>query len=253
MAEPTASFYPNLCLVLKVKVLGYPEVHATTDQGCANHEIRHFIDRAYLHSLNPQGRVLLEDYLVTPTPPCSKLFGTRMESSVVGMLKGRLEVSLFVETNATFRGDGFVERHERGWIDLKLQNVLVVEDLPVPLHLSLKAAKLFYCGEMNSIKQVDFPSEYHGHAYWQPSNVLHLGSAASFSVEKMEELQEELVASATGKSTKVLPRCATCGKPEARILCQKCRANFYCDQTCQKRGKYCQTINKEKRLLTFPP
>lgn len=109
-------------------------MYASQDLGCANYEIRHFVSGAYLASI-PGGQAYL-DNILDPTPPCISLWGTKSdrEEIVVGMLKKRLPVTVWVGP----RG---------GWMSLKLQNVLVIDELPVPLHISLKALELYPEGE----------------------------------------------------------------------------------------------------------
>ena len=78
-----ASFYPSRISVLTVRVLG-KRTAASHDAGTANHEVRHFIDHAFLLEL-PGGAEML-DRLMQPSPPCSIVSGTGAHTPVIGML-----------------------------------------------------------------------------------------------------------------------------------------------------------------------
>lgn len=251
--DPPAHWYPNLTATLMVKVLGHPKVGATTDQGCASHETRHFIDYNYLRSLQPEGPALLES-LVTPTPPCQKLTGTIKDGGeeVVGMLKERLRVSLYLEAAAVYDPNYFNdrerssederERYPKGWLDLKLQNVLVIRDLPVPFHLSLKRAKMWVSlPHSTRINPRCFPEAFRSHIYWQPSaeRPLSVGSVAFLGEERAVQLRQDIQSAATGRETKAYPPCKNCGGKNRKLLCcSVCKRAWYCSKKCQTQGVY---------------
>ena len=119
-----ASFYPNLGSLIEVKVNGAePSVFSTNDYMTANDEVRHYIDEHYLHAFVPGGKEL---QVVDPNPPCTKLGMARNPGGevVLGMLEKRLAVACFNPKNST-------------WLQVKLRNVLVVRNMPVPIHISL--------------------------------------------------------------------------------------------------------------------
>jgi hypothetical protein len=86
------------------------------------------------------------------------LWGTHKEQgeAVDGMLKNRLSVSVYAWPS-------------QRWIQLKLHNVLVIDELPVPFHLSLSALKLWPHAEVQNgtrFTRTAFTESYHGHPYW---------------------------------------------------------------------------------------
>lgn len=211
-----ASFYPSLMFALKVRVMDAEETYASQDLGAANYEVRHFIDKTYLSSING-GQQCLEN-MVDPTPPCIGLWGTKGETNetIVGMLKHRLNVTVYMGP-------------ENGWQLTKLQNVLVVDKLPVPLHVSLKALKLYPDGEVQSamnFKKDTFPVEFHLHSYWN-SNQICFGSIgnATASIKHLS----------TGRPNKVKigGACSQCGK-KAHLKCARCKSVSYCSKECQR-------------------
>ena len=120
-----AFWYPNLTGTIKVQVnteVSEKDAVATHDHGAACHEMRHFIDLSFLMSL-PTGQDLL-DSLVPPNPYCTRLTGTDKPDGEVVL--GMLPTKLVVE-------------HKDSDLVFSLCNVLVVDDLPVPLHISFKA------------------------------------------------------------------------------------------------------------------
>ena len=68
-------------------------------------------------------------------------------------------------------------------VEVQLNNVLVVQDLPVPLHISAKAEPdmlatgAFNSGTDNMEKMIkeSFPKRYRDHPYWIPNGVIYLG------------------------------------------------------------------------------
>jgi len=115
-----AFYYPSKIAVLRVKVQGH-ETTASQDQAANCHEMRHFIDRAFAETLG-----YATARLAPPQPPCAKLTGVRTQGQrVVGMLPEPLAVTY--ESNSGFA------------LDIRLDRVLVVDDMPVPLHVSEKA------------------------------------------------------------------------------------------------------------------
>ena len=126
-----AMYYPNLMFAPLVRVLGAEPVYASHDLLAASSEVRHFIDREYLDSV-VRNQDEFVPKLVEPSPFCDKVWGMRDDKNirVVGMMKHRLYVTIYMG-------------EERGWLQVKLQNVLVIDPLPVPLHISLKSLELY--------------------------------------------------------------------------------------------------------------
>jgi MYND finger len=220
-----ASFYPHLGFAIKVRILDAEEVHASQDFMTANFEIRHFVDRNYLASIVPAGRDLLQAGLVDPAPPCSFLWGTYKEQDevVVGMLKKRLSVSI----NAG---------HSQGWVQVKLQNVLVVDELPVPFHISLKALKLYPDREVQNgtrLTKNAFPESYHRHPYWNRGDrrVTNVGNP-----DLEGRLAQNIIQNATGRPNEVKRgvACGNCGKLDCHLQCSACLKVSYCSKACQR-------------------
>jgi hypothetical protein len=121
-----AVFYPNRMGLQKVKVRG-TSLLASNDNGTACHEIRHFINMSAVLSLDG-GQDLL-DSMVACTPAITRITGNNMnDQRVLGTLKEPLHVQCKFKKGP----------HKGLQIALILQNVVVVDKLPVPLHISTK-------------------------------------------------------------------------------------------------------------------
>ena len=157
-------FYPNLMWHLRVVVDGHRMIAATCDEGAGPpYDRRHFVDAAFLASL-PGGNT---DMLTLhnsgfPAPIVGKGFeGVR----AIGVLQRSFKVVI----------GGSEESFE-----VDLAGVLVVEGLPVPLHVSTVKLR---CGlprgtwhSMQPLTPTAFPQRYHGHPYWSTSsNFVMLG------------------------------------------------------------------------------
>lgn len=176
-----AHFYPNLCGVTQHVKVGGRTTCASHDHATVSHERRHFIDRDFLASLEGGQTLFLQ--LAAPQPPCQGLAGTRTEAPlhVFGMLAHPLPVS--VQAGGPGRQLNYrpSSPDENSTIDIQLTNVLVVDRLPVPLHISWrcllehwprdKDGVGFYYGPGEPMLSKDrFPSSYHRHPYWRDFN-----------------------------------------------------------------------------------
>lgn len=229
--ENIASYYPSLMFAPLVRVLDADPVHATQDLGAANFERRHFIDREYLASVEDS----LDDeedkflnYLIEPTPSCSKLWGTKNQTdeTVVGMLDRRLTVTIYTG-------------QKEGWVQVKLQDVLVVDSLPVPIHISLTALELYpesSVQSLNNFKATSFPEKFRRHPYWSNSDVHTMGSFGHMSVEDSNKLTENILHNATGRPNRIKKgrACANCGLAYCTMTCSRCHRESYCNQQCQR-------------------
>ena len=173
-----ATFYPSLSGIVWVKVGGCL-VAASHDLGTACVEKRSFIDLAFVASL-PDGEQLLAS-LVQPVPACTSLDGTKTSGEVVlGMLPDKLNISVVMSGKET-------------GLMLALDRALVVDKLPVPLHISVKCVHTskmskretdiynmaFACTghDWDSKFSVqNFPTSYQDHAYWKNDGILYLGA-----------------------------------------------------------------------------
>lgn len=160
--------------VVSLKALGVP-VACSHDLGASHHDRRHFIDKDFLLSL-PNGAHLLEAARATkPSPPCravvcladadvheigsdvSRLAEQLIDARgldaphpttgaslrVLGMLPAPLPVTLRVRPGALAgspRSDAGDAHASSRKITARLADVVVVDNLPVPAHVSLRRA-----------------------------------------------------------------------------------------------------------------
>lgn len=188
--------------------------------------------------------------MVEPTPSCSGINGTKSDADhVVGMIKKRLRVSLLV-------GD------RTGWVQYRLQNVLVVDRLPVPIHISWNALDRLMPDRIDSwdegllmlqpsLRSTIFPPRFRSHPYWSRGNEVYIGSIASEGLERTLQLTQEVEESATGRPSQLRRgrACATCGTASSDLrVCGRCRAEYYCSTECQRQRwaihrNTCQRVN----------
>jgi hypothetical protein len=85
------------------------------------------------------------------------LTGTRKEPSerILGMLPS-LKVSIHISEDTD----------DSKWSVHTLSNVLVVDALPVPLHVSLKTIRVFPEDQSGMLEATSFPPQYQSHPYW---------------------------------------------------------------------------------------
>jgi hypothetical protein len=147
-----AFFYPSQMCTVQVQVMGADTVCASQDLGTACAENRHFVDHEYLKSIMGE-EVVKNSLVVTAT---SLLTGTRKEPGerVLGMLPS-LKVYIHV-------GEGT----DNIWSVHTLSNVLVVDSLPVPLHVSLKTIEVYPKNQRGGLKATSFPPQHQTHPYW---------------------------------------------------------------------------------------
>jgi hypothetical protein len=152
MSDDQAFFYPSQTCTIYVQVLGADTVCASQDLGTACAENRHFVDLEYLKSI--MGEEELKKNLV-PTAT-SLLTGTRKEPGerVLGMLPS-LKVYIRVGKDT-----------DNIWSVHSLSDVLVVDSLPVPLHISLKTIEVYPGNQSGGLKATYFPPQYQTHPYW---------------------------------------------------------------------------------------
>jgi hypothetical protein len=161
-----AFYYPSLTSSIKVQVLGADTVNASQDLGAACSEDRHFVDYEYLKSI--MGEYDLKKSLVAT--PCTLLTGTRKEPGerVLGMVPW-LKVYIHI-------GEGT----DNNWAVHTLSNVLVVDALPVPLHVSLKTIEVYPKNQRLAMKATSFPPQYRSHPYWDEElrkRIIYVGLA----------------------------------------------------------------------------
>lgn len=248
----TAAFHPNACRVLRLKLFRKHAVTASHDLGTYNYECRHFIDKTFLLSL-PDGEKLLAS-AVAPFPACHELVccGNDRPSPipVLGMLPAPLPASMLVRTTyATSSAAGAVNARKRK-LSVDLARVLVVDALPVPLHVSAKtlmeaceddvaASDLCCCcaavapgavdedgardgggcGQGGAFCAEAFPRRFRSHEYWSGERGGgggggggSRGAFCAFSREEIIRVENALMAHARGAGDRVyVARCAWCG------------------------------------------
>eukprot|EP00392_Amoebophrya_sp_AT5.2_P011131 g11206.t1 len=190
---PFAFYYPNQCAAREVKVctpLGpFPVIHVSNDAGTVCHENRHFIDyKFYLDTFGDGVAASHINPLVPPQPPCSELQGTKRRNGNAERVVGMLRDPVVVYAHGGSRGD------QKFKYKMTLKKVLVVDRLPVPLHISAKAvlseidsgkdenqgtnSEMFNCfaNETKRFEAKWFSSEYKKHPYWGGSGIIQIGS-----------------------------------------------------------------------------
>ena len=120
-----AFYYPNICMLWKVRLADGPKVLATTDAMAMTHDRRHLIDCRLVRSLSNGAELM--DGLLPADPACARLITAKSNDRVLGMLAQPLvfTAKLPITTNGEKRLSRVV-----------LDKVLVIEYLPVPLHVS---------------------------------------------------------------------------------------------------------------------
>jgi hypothetical protein len=164
MSDEPAFFYPNQLCTVQVQVMGADTVCASQDLGTACAENRHFVDYEYLKSI--MGEEELKNNLVATATLL--LTGTRKEPGerVLGILP-----CLKVYINI---GDDTANI----WSVHTLSNVLVVDSLPVPIHISLKTINVYPKNQSGGLKATSFPPQHQSHPYWDEElrkTILYVG------------------------------------------------------------------------------
>ena len=191
-----ATYYPSLMNCIPVGIYGVT-ANASHDFMANCHENRHFLDVALWKELKEKNPHLGE--AIAPHPPCKRLQGTRVEGGnvVIGMLKNHVKVTLLKAKKDT---EGRKIQRGQG-VEIMLKNVLLVHNLPVPLHISTKADRSILntsAFDYNPKKHVpraamnedNFPERYRDHSYWvkrQGNPIVNI-----MNPDEMEELSEGL-------------------------------------------------------------
>jgi hypothetical protein len=235
-APPTAAFYPNGSSYGLVAI-GAKRTAFTHDVGAACYEMRHFIDRAFLESLpsRPQATRYGWDAIdVRSLSPClPTIRGPIVFCSDDTLPVGMLEEPLHLTVIAGGAVEGlnlplgtFESTFEA--VDIKLANVVVVNNLPVPLHISVgqfmnHQETLVKCGagaqpalgafiqrhcifcSAMFLKKELFAQRYHRNDFWDPS-AARLGMTDNMAQQR-DALKECLIA--CGKRNEILRGWAT--------------------------------------------
>jgi hypothetical protein len=130
------------------------------------------------------------------------------------MLSKRLKVSCYFVQGAR----GSQQDYASGWVQLKLQNVLVIDELPVPVHISLKGLELYPVDQtFNHMRAKSFPPRFHSHIYWNKSNLINVGTLSS-------TMTRTIMDASTGHPNRIKEGkvCASCGNLSAKFHCSNC-------------------------------
>jgi hypothetical protein len=104
-----------------------------------------------------------------------------------------------------------------GWIEFKLQNVSLVEDLPLPFHLSMKALNTLCNCSGPAWDSSFFPTSHACHPLcWNTGNKICVSTVASHGRLVTREFSNDLTEGAAGKPNKAIgpDAGAKCGKVE---------------------------------------
>lgn len=248
-----AFYYPSRADVMQdVRTRGRV-TNASHDLGTASHEMRHFIDRDFLSSLEGGDQLFLE--LAAPLPPCQGLTGAKTDAPlhVFGMLSQPLPVRVrAARQEQEMLEDGRRTRIAKGDsfpVDLQLTNVLVVDRLPVPLHIS--KTSLLRCwpeGEHSGdlfttrfdgvrLDKEAFPPSYHHHPYWCSPDVHILSTCASLPRQEFNAASATIAAQQTSDAAhrRCCECCGAAADSSKQVLrCSRCMVVRYCDKACQK-------------------
>ena len=218
-----AIYYPNRLGIHEVKVLG-KRILATNDFGTACYEQRSFIDMDTLMSLEGGSELVVQ--CIDPHPPCTTItgHGDWREQRIVGMLSESLRVKWVAPTSGAT-------------IILMLPHVLIIDKLPVPLHIGLKAFEGTsvsnndaYWDMVNSsmnraiaMVMESFPPSFHSHPFWFVDlNVHFLG------ITQQRERTTELLSGQLPPPSLNVRQCVVCQSRARTFVCSRCRAVSYC-------------------------
>ena len=180
-ADAPIPFVPSLDSALALKVLSSRgsafsiKTSATHDRGRRGQ--RHFIDASFLARL-PDGRSMRERL----GPTCLKVSTLGEELPVLGILSDPLPLSIKSVSDDVECPDA-----QRYQLRVELRGVYVVQGLPVPLHVSVKALSKTLdtrdgveslwsaCGlDTKCLAKEHFSSVYQRHAFWLCANLAKL-------------------------------------------------------------------------------
>ena len=185
---PNAFFYPSVMNCIPVDINGI-QVNASHDAGAVCHENRHFLDISLWEELKEKNPQLGET--VSPHPPCGTIEGTRVQGLRANkMLSHPIRVILTGASKDT-KGEDIVDGKGA---QIQLRNVLLVQNLPVPLHISAKADRsvantgVFNSDQGTKFKKECFPGRYWNHPYWTPNGIWYLGTTGSPKAKKLTEI-----------------------------------------------------------------
>lgn len=130
---------------------------------------------------------------------------------------------------------------------LVLEQVLVIDRLPVPIHVSIKRLRsMTETPEqqqiIDSLNQGDLefasnsvPESYRNHPYWLESSTIFIGSfgknAAAIDASRWDHLES---ASAGSKDQISVIKCAVCDITTGLMKCGACKNIYYCGKVHQK-------------------
>jgi len=236
-------YYPSRMCLMKVMILG-EKILSSNDEGAASHEIRHFIDLSTLIKL--QGELKLSESLIPCYPVCRSMGGKGMnDQRVLGMLNISLSATVSLPN-----GDK---------LQIELDNVVVVDRLPVPLHISFKMLRRKVNAQANFGKVITamygalgelfgndngshknklffkFDSsqvpDFKDHPFWaNDDDTIFLGYH-----DKMAECADKLESKTEhSRDTVRIPKCAVCNTTIKLKICMRCHKTYYCSVDHQR-------------------
>ena len=192
MRAGVAVFYPSLMGMINVHMPNVV-VQATTDFGTACSELRHFIDATTLSELN--GGASLMTSVVAPQPSVTKMMARGGGGQkILGMLSQPLLAQYTISDGRR--------------VAMKLEEVLVIDNFPVPLHISMKRfvvgdkkrehgalhfmlnnlPGMIYCSAELPFKASSLPERFHQLPYWTGNSVFIGESDDAASEENIYDL-----------------------------------------------------------------
>lgn len=218
--ETVALYDPNLLQLLNVKVLGLV-IAASHDKGSTCSERRHMIDLYCLKMLEGGDKLLAA--MVPAAPACTVMAGRGMEGQrVLGMLNCPLKARC--------------DRESR-FVHVILDDVLVVDRLPVPLHISIQQLEADFTPGLKTLtsynstedadnfrlKRENVPEHYHSHPFYDIEGPRK---------ETAVKVGGSDVAAVVVPGSLLTCGLASCGvkadKDQKLMVCSRCRRIAYC-------------------------
>ena len=224
-------YNPNRMRFIPVRIL-QQNVLASHDLDAVCHETRHFIDSATLQLF--EGGAELFSSIVECIPKCMGMLGLGMnDQTVLGMLPNPLRVTYQVTSSDAAQGKN---------VELTLKNVVVVNRLPVAIHISVKKMTkdelgLFMNDIFNSrephhkFNATNLPEQYRDHPFWAVDGSIFIGISNNMA-ESPGILQSQ---TAYSKDKVNLVTCFVCKQDSGKLLrCSRCLKISYCGKEHQK-------------------
>ena len=229
----TILYDPNLDQILNVKVLGLV-IAASHDKGSAGGDQRHMIDLYCLKMLD-SGEQLLNS-MIPAVPRYTQVGGRDIEGQkVLGMINCPLKARC--------------DRESR-FVHVILDEVLVVDRLPVPLHISIQRLEADFTPGLKTLtsynsaedaenfllKRQNLPEHYHSHPFFKgdgpmpdkPTVVAHTEVASSSSSSSSSPPFPPPPQTAPFVNCGLASCVVVADKDQRLLVCSQCRRIAYC-------------------------